>query len=149
MMTIEQAFILLWFVVFAASLIFEALTCEIISIWFAMGSLCSLLIGLIPGVPYYAEIIIFFVVSIATLLFLRPLANKCLQRRKSNTNIDSFVGKRSKLLKGIDEDDFGEVKVNGLTWTALSIDNSPIEQGELVEIVSITGNKLYVRKINN
>lgn len=149
MITIEQAFIILWLVVFVASLIFEALTCEIISVWFSAGSLISLLIGLIPGVPYYVEIAIFFVVSISTLLFLRPLANKYLQRRKSNTNIDSFVGKRSKLLKGIDDDDFGEIKINGLVWTALSSDDSPIKQGELVEVISISGNKLYVKKVND
>ena len=45
----------------------------------------------------------------------------------------------------IDNDlETGEVKINGLVWTARSVDGAVIEEGALVTVQEIQGNKLLV-----
>ena len=40
----------------------------------------------------------------------------------------------------------GYVKVGDVYWGAVAEDNSPIDEGEIVEILAITGNKFVVRR---
>ena len=36
-----------------------------------------------------------------------------------------------------------------MTWTIVPIDDKDIEEGEIIEVVSVSGNKLYVKKAND
>ena len=48
-----------------------------------------------------------------------------------------------------DELNYGEIKVNGVIWTAVSVDSKEaINKDEVVVIVAIEGNKLVVKKGN-
>ena len=42
----------------------------------------------------------------------------------------------------------GQIRVNGQIWSAKSQDNSIIAQGEMVKVISITGVKALVNKLN-
>ena len=53
---------LVWLSMFVLSLILEASTEALVSIWFAAGALVSLGCSFIPGLPYWGEIIVFFAV---------------------------------------------------------------------------------------
>ena len=58
-----------------------------------------------------------------------------------------MIGKKGVMIKGCDELNYGEIKVNGVIWTAVSEDPKEIiEEKDVVEIVAIQGNKLVVRK---
>lgn len=147
MFDINQYMFIIWLVVFVVAIIVEATTAELVSIFFAAGSVVALIISFIPGVEWWVQLIVFVVISAASLLGLRPLMNKFLKKEKRNTNIDEMIGKKGLMIKGCDELNYGEIKVNGVIWTAVSVDEKEeIKADEKVVIVAINGNKLVVKK---
>jgi len=60
-----------------------------------------------------------------------------------------FVGKRVKLEKAVTKYDAGEVKVNGIIYSAILMEDveDTIEQDSIVEIVTLRGNKIVVKKL--
>ena len=52
------------------------------------------------------------------------------------------------VLKRIDADTRGEVKVLSMEWSASSVDNSTLEEGDYCEILAVEGAHLVVKKIN-
>lgn len=144
----EQYMWAIWLGVFIIALIIEALSPELVSIWFAAGALISVIVSLIPGTKWWIQLIIFVVVSVSTLLCLRPVIKKFMKRNIVNSNVDEIVHKKGKMTKACDELNHGEVKINGVLWTACSSDEkTPIAEGKLVEVLSISGNKLIVKEI--
>ena len=143
----EQYMWIVWLVVFVIAIVVEATTMELVSIFFCAGSLVALIVSFIPGVQWWIEVILFVVISGASLLGLRPLMNRILKKQKRDTNIDELIGKKGLMIKGCDELNHGELKVNGVIWTAISEDDDiAIKENEKVIIVGVIGNKLVVRK---
>lgn len=145
-MNIEQYMIYIWLGIFIISIIIEACTFELVSIWFAIGAAVCIAFAFIPGLPFWGEIIIFLGVSLLCLLLLRPISSKTLKRKITKSNIDEIVGKKGKITKRITPLDHGEVKINDVIWTAISAnDDETIEVDSIVKVVSVNGNKLYVQ----
>jgi len=86
----------------------------------------------------------FLVVSILSLLVLRPLFHKYIRKNEIKTNADRLVGKIAVCTKAIADGDRGEVKIEGKIWTSISNEN--IAVGEKVEVLAIDGVKLVVKK---
>ena len=144
----EQYMWAIWLGIFIVALVIEAFSPELVSIWFAAGALISVIVSLIPGTKWWIQLIIFVVVSVSTLLCLRPVIKKFMKRNIVNSNVDEIVHKKGKMTKACDELNHGEVKINGVLWTACSSDEkTPIAEGKLVEVLSISGNKLIVKEI--
>jgi len=143
----EQYMWIIWLGIFVISLIIEGVTAELVSIFFSAGSVVALIISFIPGVTWWIELIVFVVISGATLIGLRPLVKKFIANQKRNTNVDELIGKNGIMIKGCTEVEFGEIKVNGVIWTAVSVNQKEaIAENEVVEIVAVQGNKLVVKK---
>lgn len=143
----EEYIIYIWLAVFVITFVIEALTVDLISIWFSAAALICLILSFIPGIPFWAEIIVFFVSSTAMILGLKPLATKRLQRKITKSNIDEIVGKKGLIIKEVTPLHYGEVKINDIIWSALSIDEeSSIPNDTPVEVVAVKGNKLIVKK---
>ena len=139
---------IIWLAIFVIALIVEAVTNDLVSVWFAFGSLVALIVSLIPNVEWWVQLIIFTVISIATLFALRPFLMKYMKRNVVNSNVDSLIHKKGKMTKPCDEFNHGEVKVDGIIWTAVSSDISEsIQDNTIVEIIGIDGNKLIVKPI--
>ena len=144
---IEQYMWIIWLVIFVLSLIIEGLTAELVSIFFSLGSLVALIMSFFTGIPYYIELVVFVVLSIISLLALRPVMNRVLKKEKRLTNIDEFVGKEIKLSKGYEQYSFGEANIGGIIWRVLNIEEKePINEGAEAVVISVQGNKLIVRK---
>ena len=139
---------IIWLGIFVLALIIEALGSELVSIWFASGALIALIVSFIPGAAWWIELIVFLVISVTTLLCLRPVIQKLMKRNIVNSNIDELIHKKGKMIKGCDELNHGEVKINGVIWTAYSNDEkTPILDGATVEVLAVEGNKLVVKEI--
>ena len=148
-MDIENYMIWIWLGIFVVTVIVEAVTQDLVSIWFSLGSMAALCVSF--GVPFWVEIIVFFVVSTITLIFTRPLVKKLMDRQIRKTNTDDFIGKRVKVVKEIDKFDGGEVKINGIIYTAILLEdeNETIPEDAVVEIITLKGNKVVVKKIED
>jgi len=139
----------IWLSVFVLSLIIEAVGTDLVSIWFALGSLLALILSLIPGVSWWIELIVFFVVSVAALCSLRPIVHKFMRRDIMNSNIDEMTHKKGLLTKKIDTLHQGECQIGDVTWTAIATtDRESIEAGTVVEVLAVSGNKLIVKKVD-
>jgi membrane protein implicated in regulation of membrane protease activity len=136
----------IWLGVIVLSLAVEFVSFDMVSIWFAAGGIVSLILSAC-GASLTWQLIFFIVVALALLLSLRKIALKYLQKGDNfKSNTDSLVGKKYKLLKAINDDEKGSIKINDVEWTAVTEDDSTIEKGEMVEIVKIKGNKVIVKK---
>ncbi len=146
---IEQYMVYIWLGVFILTIIIEACTFELVSVWFSIASVFCIIFSFIPGLPFYGEIIIFVGVSALCLLLLRPVANKALKRKISKSNIDEIIGKKGIIIKETSSLNKGEVKINDTIWTSLPYnENIVIKEGEIVEVVAISGNKLFVKPVS-
>ena len=132
-------------VVFA---IMEAATVSINFIWFALGSL-SAMIAAMCGAQLWLQLVVFVAVTGLALYFTKPLVKKYIQGRHQPTNADRIIGCEGVVLETVNNtENVGQIRVNGQIWSAKSQDNSVIAQGEMVKVVSITGVKAVVNKIN-
>lgn len=124
--------------------ILEAATVNLVSLWFIAGALVSFIAALV-GAPLWLQVLLFFAVSIVLLAALRPLVKKYVTPRVTRTNADSLVGQEAVVTETIDNlNAQGQVKVNGMYWTARSTDSTLISQGATVVIRSIQGVKVLV-----
>ena len=138
---------IVWLSVFVVALIIEASTTELVSVFFAFGALVAMIISFIPGVEWWIQLIIFVVLSGASLAALRPLVKKYFNKEKRSTNVDELIGKRANVID-VNNDGYPEVKINGLIWRIESVnEEEKLEVGQKVEVVVIKGNKLVVRKV--
>ncbi len=148
-MDIENYMLWIWLSVFVLAVILEAVTQDFISIWFSVGALVSLVIC--AWVPFWVEIIIFSVISFLALILTRPLAKKLTERAVRYTNVDEFVGKRVKADKEITKFEAGEIKLNGVIYSAILMEDEEetIPVDSIVEIVALKGNRIVVKKIQD
>ena len=98
----EQYLWIIWLAVFALSVIIEASGPNLVSIWFAVGSLVTLINSFIPGVAWWIEVIVFVVISAVSFIALRPLFRKLLKHNIFDTNIDSYTGKKGYVKKALE-----------------------------------------------
>ena len=139
---------IIWLALFVAMLAVEALGPALVSVWFAFGALVALIVSFIPGVAWWVEVVIFVVISVATLLALRPVLRRYFKRNNYNTNIDSFTGKRGYVIEDIEYLKPGAVKIGDVSWTAIPVEkNQKILENEVIEVVAVNGNKLIVKKV--
>ena len=144
----EQYLWIIWLVIFVSMLVVEASGPNLVSIWFALGALVALIISFIPNVAWWVELIVFVVVSAASLLALRPVFKHLLKRNIFKSNVDSMQGKRGYVVEDITYLIPGAVKMGDVKWSAVPQDkNTTFLKGEVVEVVSINGNKLIVKKV--
>ena len=139
---------IIWLALFVAMLAVEALGPALVSVWFAFGALVALIVSFIPDVAWWVEVVIFVVISLATLLALRPVLRRYFKRNNYNTNIDSFTGKRGYVIEDITYLKPGAVKIGDVSWTAIPVErDQKILENEVIEVVAVNGNKLIVKKV--
>jgi len=144
-MPIESIMIWIWLGVFVLSVVIEALEPDLVSIWFAAGALLTIILSIIPGVPFWVEIIVFLVVGFVLIFSIRPLAKRFLVKKEIKSNVEEKIGEKCVVTKKISELAHGEVKLNGVIWTAVAKDKKvTIDEQSLVTIIGIDGNKLIV-----
>ncbi len=141
----------LWKIVWVALLILfgigEAVTVGLTSIWFAAGALAALIVALLNG-PLWLQVVLFLLVSLLSLLAIRPLASKYLNSKVEATNADRVIGTETRVVEPIDNlQATGTVRIAGMVWSARSENDTPIPEGTLVRVLRIEGVKVYVEEV--
>ena len=136
-----------WLALFVVLLILEASTVTLVSIWFAAGAAAALLVSLFQG-AVWLQWGAFLAVSAILLSLLRPLARKHFTPKLTKTNVDSVVGTAGLVTVPIDNvEATGQVKLNGMEWTARSVSGEPIPAGTRVVVDHIEGVKAFVTPV--
>ena len=133
----------IWAIVVAISLVVEFATMQMVSIWIALGALVGLVLCAIGGISLEVQIIVSCLVAMISIVFLRKFALKFLHKTKDNKPADSIIGRPCVVTKDISPESSGEVKLNGVLWTAVS--EEELKQGAKAVVIESIGNKLKVK----
>ena len=137
----------LWFALLIVFVVAEAATVNMVSAWFAAGSLAALIVSMIGG-ELWLQILVFLTVSAVALALLRPIAQKHFTPRITRTNVDALAGKTCLCIADIDNlSGVGQVKIGDVEWSARSTDGAPITAGTEVKIDRVEGVKVYVSPV--
>ena len=141
-------YIIIWLILLVIFLIVEA-ACPIhlVSLWFAAGALVAAIVSMLGG-PVWLQIVLFLVVSVSLLVALWPITKKFLQPKISPTNVDANIGIQCYVTAAVDNlAAQGQIKLNGLEWTARSTTGETIPEGTLVQVDRIEGVKAFVTPV--
>lgn len=131
-------------VIFCAA---EAVTMQLVSIWFAGGALVSAVTAVF-GLNRYWQMAVFLAVSVLLLILTRPLAKRLVgEKGTEKTNADRIIGEKVIITNAVDNmAQTGETVINGVAWTVRSADGERIEKGSVARVEKIEGVKLIVSK---
>ena len=135
-----------WAVAVLIFLILELWTPTLVFACFVVGALAAGIYSAFSPEAYYWQLGIFVVVSAVLLPATRSLARRITKPSPQKSNVDAMIGKVGLVTKDIDPDLGGQVKVEGETWQARA--GEQIETDKKVKIVSVSGTKLHVEKLD-
>lgn len=118
------------------------------SLWFSVGALAAMLVALFTD-SLTAQVVVFAIVSLLSVLLLRPLVKKYINPHTTPTNADRLIGSTATVIQPVDNAKAaGQVQIQGQVWTARSEDDSALEKGTLVTVVRLEGVKAIVRPVS-
>ena len=140
----DQYMFAFWIVALVAFVIIEALTAQLLTIWFAVGSVAALIAELL-GAQVWLQWTVFVAVSAVVLIATRPFVKKLTKQKLQPTNADRCIGEIAIVTEKIDNiAGKGAVKVNGIEWSARTQSGETDESGNTVKVIKIDGVKLIV-----
>jgi membrane protein implicated in regulation of membrane protease activity len=149
----DQAAWIFWLVLGIALIIAEVFTLGFVLFWFGLGAIAAALVGFLGG-GLLLQFLVFATVSVALTAMSRTIFGKYLSHSDEDVvkmGVDSLPGQIGTVTvasEGALKE--GAVKVYGSTWTAFPVDGeTELTEGEKVEVVSVKGSSIYVRRVFN
>ena len=131
-----------WLILIIFLGVVEAMTVNLVSIWFIISGLFALVTSFIID-EFLIQFAIFVVLGVILMISTRETLEKKLVK-KEKTNFDRIIGMKGVVTEYIDELNVGEVKVDGKRWSAIA--STKINVDETVKILKINGVKLEVER---
>lgn len=116
--------------------------------WFLWLAIAALLVaiaaglGLLTALP--GQLLVFSIITLVLIVFTRPLVMKTIKSHDKVSNVKALIGQQGMSLTPISPLNYGQVKVNGEIWTAVS--KEYIEDNIRVVVTGVDGVKLVVDK---
>ncbi|MBR1731607.1 MAG: NfeD family protein [Ruminococcus sp.] len=140
----ENYIVFVWVIFAVFMLICEALTTQLVSIWFVLGGIAAAITCIFTD-SLLIQTLVFVLVSLISLIATRPLVKKFVNNKKEPTNSDRLIGRVAIVTMDIvNTTGEGQVNVDGKIWSAKSSDGCEIKTGASVRITAIEGVKLVV-----
>ena len=107
-----------WLIVAVLAVIAEALTVQMVAIWFAPAALVAM-VSAIFGAPLMVQLVLFVAVAALCVAFLYKKLRKNIAEDCGKTNLDAIIGMTAKVETEIPADSVGRVTVKGISWQAV------------------------------
>ncbi len=147
----DQIVWIIWLVIAVMLIVAEAFTMGFVLLWFGIGAMAAAALSF-AGFGFAWQFAAFAIVSVGLTAMSRTIFSKYLVGKDDDSvkmGVDSLpgrIGTVTEASRGALRE--GAVKVFGSTWTAFPIDDdAELKDGEKVEIISVEGSSLYVRRI--
>jgi membrane protein implicated in regulation of membrane protease activity len=129
------------------ALICEGITPALISIWFVPGAVIAIVLAALE-LAVWIQALVFFVVSIVSVVIFQSLFRKKLKGGKKNaTNLDRIIGQEVLITHTVDNTAReGTASINDVEWKVKSGNGEIIPAGETAKVTDIEGVKLIVTK---
>ena len=131
-----------WLTIVIFLTVVEISTVNLVSIWFVISGIFSMLLALVID-SFTIQSTVFVVLGVILLISTKSVIKK-MQPKKEKTNLDRIIGTNAVVTQTINKNSPGEVKVEGVLWTATA--DELIEKGSIVKILEINSTKLRVEK---
>ena len=125
----------IWAIVAILFVVGERFTSGFALICFAVGCVGGA-IGAAAGATLNWQLGIFAIATFVAFLAVRPLLRKLSAKDNVPTNADALIGRTAKVTECIEAGGTGRVAVDGDLWQAVSDEQTDINVGEKVEILS-------------
>lgn len=137
----------MWIAVIVVAIIIEALTDQLLCIWFVPAAIVSTILDFV-GVDILWQVLVFLVLSLVGIFVIRRFLAKFKQDKSNKTNIEAIVGELCVVTERIDSfAGCGQAKVKGQIWSARGISEDDVyEVGEILQVIAIEGVKLICKK---
>lgn len=139
--------VLFWAAVFVMFVIAELATVQLISVWFALGALVTMIFtAIFEGTTLLSQLGVFILVSGVFLIITFPWLKKRRTKGHVSTNQELYVGMTATVIEEIDRDKgTGRVRLSGVDWNAVPHeDGQIIPENSIVIIEKVMGTRLSV-----
>ena len=109
---------LFWIICAVIFAVLEGVISGLVTIWFTIGGGAAAATAA-AGAPIPVQVVVFFAVSIVLLIFTRPILSKKLKVGREKNYTQQLEGKPGLVVEAIEPFKSGQVKVNGIVWTAV------------------------------
>jgi membrane protein implicated in regulation of membrane protease activity len=140
---------LIWVIISIVCLILELSSGDFFILCFAIGAAVAAIIAGC-GLSLTWQIILFAIISILSLLLVRPALIKKLHKpnRERLSNAEAMVGQEGRVSETIEAGGYGRVAIDGDDWKALSADGSAIAKDTRVRVTKMESIILTVEPID-
>ena len=137
---------ILWGLLAIVATLAEALTAQLVAIWFLPGAIISLILALC-GAPVWAQFTVFAVATVASAVLFTKIFKKHIKPRITLSGAEALIGEQAVVTLAINNlAAEGQVKVRGQVWSARSEGSDVIiEENTVVTVVGIEGVKLICK----
>jgi membrane protein implicated in regulation of membrane protease activity len=141
---------IIWILIGMSLLIMEFMLPGLIIAFFGVGAIIVAIVCLITDISVEAQLIIFIISSVLSLLCLRSWLKGIFMghvkgRQDMTEDIQEFIGERAVVVEKIMPKSRGKVELHGTNWTAEA--DVEIEEGTAVEVVAKDNLTLRVKTL--
>lgn len=135
---------LFWLIIIILLSIIEAFTINLVSIWFIVSGIITLVISLFTN-NIIIQIAVFILLGVILLLSTKNILQKYLTSKNEKTNYDRIIGMKGIVTEKNIKNTVGEVKVDGKLWSAYA--DKTIQKDSIVEVLEINSTKIKVKEV--
>ncbi|GGU13742.1 membrane protein [Lentzea flava] len=129
---------LIWLIVGILLVVAEVLSGDFVLVMLGAAALAAAGVSAL-GAADLVSVLVFAATSLGLIVGARPVLKRRLQLGSGiKMHHEALLGSRAVALTAVDENG-GQVKIGGDTWSARTLDGSVIEAGEAVTVVEISG----------
>lgn len=127
----------LWTLICLLALIMELFSGDFFIMCFSIAAFVTACVS--PFTTPTVQIIIFSLVAVLSLIFIRPVALKYLHKPhdERTSNAEAIIGRTGRVSETIEAGGHGRVAIDGDDWKAISETGNSIPKGATVEVVKI------------
>lgn len=138
--------VLEWLVVILICAFLEAITVNLVTIWFIASGLVALIVSIFTD-SLLIQMSVFVLLGVFLLITTRKPLQRLVNIQKEKTNLDRIYGMTGVVTEEIIKNKSGVVKIDGKHWTAISDENIPVDS--IVKVLEINSTKLKVKKVED
>jgi hypothetical protein len=116
--------------------------------FFLFFGVAALVVGCLAGLgvggPVWAQLVVFSVLSVASLALLRPYLVRWAKSAERPDPVDRLEGESVVLSDDLAPGAFGKAELRGTTWTVRNHDQRPLARGQRARVVRVDGLTLWV-----
>jgi membrane protein implicated in regulation of membrane protease activity len=133
----------IWVVLAAALYVGEMLSTSFYLLPFAIGATVAAITSLLGG-PLWLQWLLFIVISVITLIALRPVAKRISITRPEKSGVDRLIGMVGEIIEGNAPSGEQRARIAREVWNVTIADDAVLPVGTSVRVIGVDGVHLIV-----